>query len=372
MNEPGRNRFTRYFPLLLDALRSTDPNPMRPAEARAWIRSRIEVEPDDLTRLIKAKSKQTIFENDVHWTRFYLVKAGLIGADRRGFWGLTPLGRNTHLTPDETWDLYVRVRDANRPLAGANEEDSPAPDFADGPTDDVSYWFVGALWDDGDQGSRFMADGIWENGYTEGQFSDLVRRMKAGDRISIKASFVQKRGLPFDVGGRPVSAMRIKATGTVLQNLNDGRKVKVAWDRPFKPRDWYFYTYRSTIVEADIDNDLGSRLVEFTFRGEPQDYRWFLEQPYWREKYGVRPEVAVSRPSTDAPDADEVEGSDSGQGPDYTIADIVADGSFLDVGELKNILDIWKSKKNLVLQGPPGTGKNVAREASWIRAGRVE
>jgi 5-methylcytosine-specific restriction protein B len=37
------NRLTVYLPLLLDALRSTDPTPMRPAEAAAWITARRDV-----------------------------------------------------------------------------------------------------------------------------------------------------------------------------------------------------------------------------------------------------------------------------------------------------------------------------------------
>jgi len=77
MTESRGNRFTKYFPLLLDALRSTDPVPMRPAEAHAWIRANFDVPADDLNRLIKAKSKQSIFENDVHWARFYLAKGAL-------------------------------------------------------------------------------------------------------------------------------------------------------------------------------------------------------------------------------------------------------------------------------------------------------
>jgi 5-methylcytosine-specific restriction protein B len=105
MDQPKSNRFTKYFPLLLDALRSADPTPMRPAEARAWIRARIEVPTDDLTRLIKSEKqsgKQSIFENDVHWARFYLAKAGLLSKAKRGLWGLTPEGRDTRLTPEET------------------------------------------------------------------------------------------------------------------------------------------------------------------------------------------------------------------------------------------------------------------------------
>ena len=144
------------------------------------------------------------------------------------------------------------------------------------------------MWDKSeDQLPRFLTEGIWENGY-EDQFSELVRRMKPGDRIAIKASFVQKQGLPFDVGGKPVSVMRIKATGTVLRNLNDGKKVEVAWDPTFAPRDWYFYTYRTTVVEADTESEAASRLIDFAFRGIPQEYAWFLAQPYWVQKYGLR------------------------------------------------------------------------------------
>jgi 5-methylcytosine-specific restriction protein B len=65
---------------------------MRPAEARAWIRSHSEVPAEDLTRLIE-NGKQSIFENDVHWARFYLVKAKLVGSPKRGLWALTPEGR---------------------------------------------------------------------------------------------------------------------------------------------------------------------------------------------------------------------------------------------------------------------------------------
>jgi|ERR1019366_2056603 restriction endonuclease Mrr len=129
MDDSKGNRFTKYFALLLDALRFTDPTPMRPAEARAWIRAKMDVAPDDLTRLI-ANKKQSIFENDVHWARFYLAKADLVSKLKRGLWGLTAEGRDMRLTPEATWALYVRIRDANRAHIPNNEEDEPpeAPD----------------------------------------------------------------------------------------------------------------------------------------------------------------------------------------------------------------------------------------------------
>ncbi len=356
MDEPKSNRFTKYFPLLLDALRSADPTPMRPAEAHAWIRARIDVPADDLTRLI-INGKQSIFENDVHWARFYLAKAGLISKPKRGLWGLTPEGRDTQLTTEETWTLYVRIREANRPGISRDEENIPAPGTTDADDEDgASYWFVGTVWDrTDDQMPRFLDEGIWQNGYND-QFLDLVCRIKPGDRIAIKASFVRKLSLPFDVGGKPVSVMRIKATGTVLENLNDGRTVKVAWDPPFQPRDWYFYTYRTTIVEADMESEDARRLVDFAFRGLAQDYAWWLAQPYWTEKYGVKP-VVVADPSVEPSEIVADENMEVEEEPNYTIDDIIVDGCFLTREELADILDRWRSKKNLVLQGPPGTGK---------------
>ena len=371
MAEAKSNKFTKYLPLLLDALRSADPNPMRPAEAMAWIRSHLEVPSEELINFIKSKSKyktQSIFENYVHWARLYLVKAGLLANVRRGHWSLTSKGRETRLSPEETWDLYVRIRDANRTGGPQPEEDAPAPDTADnGEEEGKSYWFVGAVWNrSDDQLSRFLEQGVWQNGYAD-QFSDFVRQIRPGDQIAIKASFVKKR-VPFEIGGKAVSVMRIKATGTVLGNVADGRTVKVAWDPPTGPRDWYFYTYRKTIVKADSEAEDGRRLIDFTFRGVPQDFAWFLAQPYWLEKYGARPEAmsdaVASTPITS--EDEEIEEEETS----YTIEDIIAEGCFLTSSEISDILGRWRSKMNLILQGPPGTGKTwLAKRLGFALAG---
>ena len=355
MAEHKGNRFIKYFPPLLDALRSTDAAPMRPVDAVAWVRDHIDVPEEDMSRIV-VNGRQTIFENDVHWARFYLAKAGLIASPKRGLWGLTPAGRDTRLTPETTWDLYVRVRDANRPGA-VNEDTTPAPepDLADeGP----SFWFAGAVWDrTEDQMARFLAEGVWINGY-EDQLKELVARMKAGDRIAIKAAFVQKYRLPFEVGGAPVSCMRIKATGVITGNKGDGRTVTVDWDPPFAPRDWYFYTYRTTLVEADTENEMALKLINFSFYGASQDYDWWLKQPYWATKYSVAhaklPLPALEHEVTRDADDAVVDINDT---PTYTLEDIVADGSFVPADTLTEMLTRWRAKKNMILQGPPGTGK---------------
>jgi 5-methylcytosine-specific restriction protein B len=144
--------------------------------------------------------------------------------------------------------------------------------------------------------------------------------------------------------------------------------VKVAWDPPAEPRDWYFYTYRTTIVEADAETEDGRRLIDFTFRGIQQDYAWFLAQPYWLEKYGAKSEpIAVDTPAQSVATEDE---EDSEEESLYTVEDIVAEGCFLTDTELSEILDRWRSKMNLILQGPPGTGKTwLAKRLGFALAG---
>ena len=150
-----------------------------------------------------------------------------------------------------------------------------------------SSWFVGASWGNDDQTSRFLRDGIWENGY-EDRYLDQVRAMRAGDWIAIKAAYVRKRGLPFDNRGESVSVMAIKATGTIAENLNDGKRVRVDWTaREDPPREWYFYTYQKTIWRVNPGGDWrADELLRFAFGGRPQDIARFRNHPYWRERFG--------------------------------------------------------------------------------------
>jgi 5-methylcytosine-specific restriction protein B len=106
MAELRVNRFLKYFAPLLDALRSTDPTPMRPAAALAWIRANVDVAADDLTRTV-AHGKKLIFEDDVSWARFYL-------SVKRGLWGLTPEGRTTHLSAESTREILWTQKKTER------------------------------------------------------------------------------------------------------------------------------------------------------------------------------------------------------------------------------------------------------------------
>jgi 5-methylcytosine-specific restriction protein B len=152
----------------------------------------------------------------------------------------------------------------------------------------VSYWLVGAYNDDEkvDNTTDFLEKGIWTNGFRD-RHLDVVRSMKVGDRIAIKSTYTQKKELPFDNRGLPVSVMAIKAVGTITENLQDGRHLRVEWTRldPFKK--WYFYTYRATIWKlAGDDKEYMADLIDFVFADGPQDIDKFRNGAFWRDRFG--------------------------------------------------------------------------------------
>lgn len=148
-------------------------------------------------------------------------------------------------------------------------------------------WFVGASYGGtDDQMRRFLAEGIWENGYDD-KLLDVVRSMRPGERIAIKSSYTRKHGLPFDSRGRAVSVMGIKAVGTITENLNDGKRVKVDWAKVEPVREWYFYTHRATIWRVLPGEWMNDALIAFAFDGKPQDVDRFRNEPFWRERYGT-------------------------------------------------------------------------------------
>lgn len=146
-------------------------------------------------------------------------------------------------------------------------------------------WFVGAMYDSDDQTSRFLEDGIWENGYQD-KYLDAVKSVQVGDRIAIKSTYTRKHDLPFDNRGHTVSVMAVKAIGTVQENIGNGRTLKVDWTPVDPPREWYFYTYQRTIWRVLPGDWATDALIGFAFDGKPQDIDRFRNAPFWRERFG--------------------------------------------------------------------------------------
>ena len=156
-----------------------------------------------------------------------------------------------------------------------------------------SCWYVGAVWGDEDMTDLFISEDYWENGYDD-RFNDLVNQIQVGDKIAIKSSFTQKNNLPFEVKGGTVSVMAIKCIGTVTKNYQNGKRVDVEWEKDYKQKNWYFFTYRTTIskIERKPNDWMYGALLDFTFdENVVQDYNAFLSHSYWANKYKLKKNI---------------------------------------------------------------------------------
>jgi 5-methylcytosine-specific restriction protein B len=88
-----------------------------------------------------------------------------------------------------------------------------------------NYWLVEADWDaENDQIERFISEGIWVNSFYD-KSAESVNNIKPDDLIAIKSSFTRKID-----DNKFVSALKIKATGVVTKNFNDGKLLEVSWN----------------------------------------------------------------------------------------------------------------------------------------------
>jgi 5-methylcytosine-specific restriction protein B len=225
-------------------------------------------------------------------------------------------------------------------------------------SDGINYWLVGAYWDDtepADQTERFLAEGVWENGYFNRYLAD-VNSMRVGDKIAIKASSTQRINLPFDNRNKTVSRLLIKAIGTIVANRNDGRTVEVEWEPDFQEKSWYFYTNRSTVWHVrttgkKVWTEAANQLINFVWYGREQDYAWFCEQWWGRNAF------AALEVHTETPDV--------GRTP-YSTEDMLAAGVFLKLEEINQMIKNLEDKKAMIIQGPPGVGKTfITRKLAY-------
>lgn len=192
------------------------------------------------------------------------------------------------------------------------------------------FWFVGAAFGrKQDQFDRFIREGIWEIDAPQPWDQEKVLRMRPGQRIAIKSTYVRWYNLPFNNRDRAVSCMAIKAIGTIAENMGDGARIRVDWEKGFEQREWYHYTYQPTIWEVYPRKEMARRLIAFAFEGDDQDYDWFLANlSNWKDMA----EAPVPVPEADgAPDPRK------------------------------------RNPVNLILYGPPGTGKTYRTMAEAVR-----
>lgn len=112
---------------------------------------------------------------------------------------------------------------------------------------DINYYCVGFTWNGynpENQLTRFIKDGIWEDGY-DSKHTRTVKSIPIGSKIAAKTTFTKKNN------GERVSILKIHAVGEVVKNFDDGIKLKIKWEKGFVPFEIINKgSYRSTIARV--------------------------------------------------------------------------------------------------------------------------
>jgi restriction system protein len=84
-------QFVKYLGPVLDALEQLGGSG-RPDEVRSAIALKLKLSEKEQSEPLPSNA-QPRFDNQVHWARFYLSKAGLLDSSKRGIWALSEKGR---------------------------------------------------------------------------------------------------------------------------------------------------------------------------------------------------------------------------------------------------------------------------------------
>jgi restriction system protein len=118
-NNRTSSQFAKYIGPVVNAIRELGGSG-RPDEVRAVIARDLQMSDAEQSEPLPS-GVQTRFENQVHWARFYLAKAGYIDSSQRGVWTLTEKGRSLEAVTPEVIRLIVRDVSAQTRTSVADE-----------------------------------------------------------------------------------------------------------------------------------------------------------------------------------------------------------------------------------------------------------
>jgi restriction system protein len=101
-------QFLRFFNPLIEALKELGGSG-RPVEACNTIAKNLKISDEERSVLIKSGISR--IDNQIHWSRMYLVKLGYIDSSKRGVWKLTEKGDKTKpFSEEKIYELFSQVQ----------------------------------------------------------------------------------------------------------------------------------------------------------------------------------------------------------------------------------------------------------------------
>lgn len=101
-------QFLRFFNPLIEALKELGGSG-RPVEACNTIAKNLNISDEERSVLIKSGISR--IDNQIHWSRMYLVKLGYIDSSKRGAWKLTEKGEKSKpFSEEKIYELFTQVQ----------------------------------------------------------------------------------------------------------------------------------------------------------------------------------------------------------------------------------------------------------------------
>jgi restriction system protein len=127
------SQFAKYMGPTIDALRDLGGSG-RPEEVRELVAQKLGISDEEQSKPLPS-GVQTRFENQVHWARFYLAKAGYIDSSQRGVWTLTEKGRALgKVTLEKVRQIVTEVSAQTKPRPGQDVVPVPETEEVDAQT----------------------------------------------------------------------------------------------------------------------------------------------------------------------------------------------------------------------------------------------
>ncbi len=342
--------FLKWFAPIIEALRKLG-GVGTPEEVRKQIIADMALT-DEIVNETRGKSKVKKFDNEVAFARNYLAYEGFIDKSERGLWKLTERGKTEPMDEEIASDIFYKWMEIHKERRERNEE-SATGDISQ---NEVRYWIY-APGESSRKWDEFYSQGIMGIGWDE--LGDL-KQYPSKDAMKAKMKEVY--------GGEVSYNNSAHATWQFANEMQPG-------DIVFAKKGMYKIIGRG-IVQSDYFFDASRdeyqhiHEIKWTHNGEWEhpgqavlktltditsytDYVQKLEALFWDDETEVdEPEIIEKKYS------------------DYNDADFLVE-VFMESERYETLVNLLKSKKNLIIQGAPGVGKTfVAKRLAYSIMGK--
>ncbi len=237
-------QFLRFVIPILDILKTMGGSG-KPHEVTDQVIAHLQITEVELLETLKSGTSRV--RNQIAWARFYLARANLLDASKRGQWQLTTEGANTQLSDEDVVELFRRVqsqlREAESEWALEKEIQQAEYEISDAELwesmSHVNYWWIqqGQLYNQEQQGGYIWMSNA-DNRSSRGNSTHVMEHLHSGDLVfhqvddNLVATSVVLE--PAEVIQTPVAGWHVKAHYYPLNDpiqlgqLNETLKTELA------------------------------------------------------------------------------------------------------------------------------------------------